>query len=145
MVEKKKLAFRAIAVAAAIDSEGHVVASHIVDGAINIEHFCTFLDKVGHIYQRKKTYMLVDNLNVHHSKLVQNRASHWNIELLFNGTYSSTFNPIERLWAWAKRRFQAKCVESAPYHRQERMRQLVTEVVHADYSAGLKKHISTCL
>ena len=38
------------------------------------------------------------------------------IELVFNGTYSSEYNPIERLWAWAKKRFVRACVEDAPYH-----------------------------
>ena len=38
------------------------------------------------------------------------------IELVFNGTYSSNFMPIERLWGWAKHQFTRACAQDAPYH-----------------------------
>ena len=45
-VEKKKLAFKAVAVAGATDINGNVIALHTVDGAITTESFLDFLDKV---------------------------------------------------------------------------------------------------
>ena len=42
--------------------------------------------------------------------------------LLFNGIYSSTFNPIERLWAWTKHSFSKRCIGDVPFHLQHRMR-----------------------
>lgn len=145
MLEKKKLAFKAIAVAAAIDTEGNVVAAHIVDGAINGDEFLIFLDKVAAHTNRRKTIMLLDNLKIHHMYCVKRKADRMRLELLFNGTYSSTFNPIERLWAWAKQRFQKRCVDDAPYHNQAHMRRLVENLVRQDYSHGLKQHIQSCL
>jgi len=49
--------------------------------------------------------MLVDNLGVHRTEKVKAKAKECRIEMVFNGSYSSTFNPIERLWAWSKARF----------------------------------------
>jgi len=89
--------------------------------------------------------MLVDNLGVHRTERVRARAKECRIEMVFNGSYSSTFNPIERLWAWSKARFQKRCIDNAPYHLQHRMRALVEEVVMQDYSVGLRKRIATCV
>ena len=46
MVRKKTLAFKAIAVVAAINQLGRVIAQHVIDGAIERNSFCDFLDKV---------------------------------------------------------------------------------------------------
>ena len=125
VITKKKLSFKAIAVSAAIDSKGTVIAHRIVDGAIDIQQFLLFLDSVARVTRRRKVLMLVDNLNVHRANAVKDKARRLNIELFYNGIYSSTFNPIERLWAWAKLNFQRSCVKNAPYHLQHRMRGLV--------------------
>ena len=49
--------------------------------------------------------MLVDNLGVHRTERVKAKAKECRVEMVFNVSYSSTFNPIERLWAWSKARF----------------------------------------
>ena len=56
-------------------------------------------------------------------------AKKYQITLLFNGIYSSTFNPIERLWAWTKQRFTKRCIGDVPFHLQHRMRELVEEII----------------
>ena len=61
-----------------------------------------FLKQVARKMNYRKTYMLVDNLPVHRTDNVKAQAKRSKVELIFNGTYSSEFNPIERLWAWAK-------------------------------------------
>ena len=65
---------------------------------------------------RKKAVLFLDNLQVHHTNAVKKLAQRLSIELVFNGTYSSEFMPIERLWAWAKHRFIRICADNAPYH-----------------------------
>ena len=45
-IEKKKLGFKAIAVAAAIDTEGNIVACHTVDHSIDRYSFIDFLKRV---------------------------------------------------------------------------------------------------
>ena len=88
---------------------GEMAALHVIDGAIDIGSFITFLEKVAKYLDGRRACMLVDNLAVHHSKAVKEKALNLNIELVFNGIYSSEFNPIERLWAWSKARFTKRC------------------------------------
>ena len=89
--------------------------------------------------------MLVDNLSVHYTDVVTSEAKRRKIELIYNGTYSSEFNPIERLWAWSKQRFTKRCIDGGPYHLQHRMRELVEEHITFDFSKGMSKRIQTCL
>ena len=113
---KKKIGFKAIAVAAAINRQGEVVAYHIQDHSIDTQAFMEFLRRMKEYIGRKKAVLLLDNLGVHRTKDATKLAKTLGIELVFNGTYSSEYNPIERLWAWAKKRFVQACVEDAPYH-----------------------------
>ena len=145
LLKKQKLAFKAIAVAGAIDNEGRLIAKWIVDGAIDGDEFKRFLDQL-HLHTRgTRCKLLVDNLSVHRKLCVRRHAERLHIELLYNATYSSTFNPIERLWAWSKQRFSKRCVGGAPYHNQAAMRRIVAEILEQDYSIGLRKHIRSCL
>ena len=145
LIKKQKIGFKAVAVAAAIDVQGRVVAKHIVDGAIDGDSFMVFLDQM-HLHTRgARCKLLVDNLSVHRKPCVKRHAEKLHIELLYNATYSSTYNPIERIWAWSKQRFTKICVAGAPYHNQARMRRIVAEILEQDYSSGLRKHIASCL
>ena len=81
---------------------GQVVALHIIDGAIDTAAFIQFLGKVSAYLKGRKCGMFVDNLAVHHTHAVRDCAEKNKIQLVFNGIYSSEFNPIERLWAWSK-------------------------------------------
>ena len=85
---------------------GKVVAYYSQEKSIDSDAFVEFLKVVGKKMNRRKTYILVDNLRVHRTADVMAQAKKSRIYLIFNGTYSSEYNPIERLWAWAKHRFQ---------------------------------------
>ena len=113
---RKKVGFKAIAVAAACNTKGEVVAWHIQDHSIDADAFMMFLRRLKEHIGRKKAVLLVDNLGVHRTNAVKNLARKLGIELVFNGTYSSEYMPIERLWAWAKHHFTRYCAEEAPYH-----------------------------
>ena len=115
MVKKKKFSFKAIAVCAAIDMDGHVVAENIVDKAIDQNEFAHFLCRVRDYYRGAPVLMLVDNLSVHYTAVAKQTAKECNIELCFNGTYSSSYNPIERLWSFSKRAMQKECIRAARY------------------------------
>ena len=145
LIPRKKLGFKAIAVAAAINMDGNLVALHVVDHSINAYSFAEFLGKVGKYLKRRKAKMLVDNLGVHHTYIAKSAAKKAGVQLVYNGIYSSEFNPIERLWAWSKARFTKRCFENVPFHLQHRMRALVTDVLNEDYSIGLRKRIDTCI
>ena len=113
---KKKIGFKAIAVAAAIDSDGHVVAHLMRERSIDTSVFLDFLHRLKDHIGRRRAVLLLDNLGVHRTKAVQKLAPKLGIELLFNGTYSSNYMPIERLWGWAKHHFTRACAQDAPYH-----------------------------
>ena len=110
-IKKKKLHFGAIAVVAATDLHGKVVAALQRDKSIDAESFQEFLRLVARRMRRRKCYMMVDNLGVHRTQDVKKQAKRSNVELIFNGTYSSEYNPIERLWAWSKRHFSYLCID----------------------------------
>jgi transposase len=68
----------------------------IVDGTVNIERFIDFLKGLIK-YSRRKIFLIVDNLKVHHGKLVtewleKNKAK---IEVFFLPAYSPDLNPDE--------------------------------------------------
>ena len=113
---KKKVGFKAIAVAAAIDSSGRVVAHLTRERSIDSTTFMEFLHLLKDHLGRRRGVLFLDNLRVHRTKAVQKLAPKLGIELVFNGTYSSNFMPIERLWAWAKHHFTRACAQDAPYH-----------------------------
>ena len=104
-MRKKKLGFKAIAVVAAINPQGRVVAQLVRDGAIEWNSFCDFLDRVHEYTQGAKSLLMLDNLGVHYKTEVRAKARSCNVEFCFNGTYSSKYMPIERLWSWSKSRF----------------------------------------
>lgn len=57
-----------------------------------------------------KIYLALDNLRVHYTAEVTEYASTHNIRLIYLPPYSSEFNPIELLWAFAKRKFRQEIV-----------------------------------
>jgi len=70
----------------------------IVDGAVNIEHFMDFLKRLIR-YRRRKIFLILDNLKVHHAKVVtawvaENSSR---IELVYLPAYSPDLNPDEHL------------------------------------------------
>jgi transposase len=70
----------------------------IVDGTVNIERFIEYLKSLIK-YSRRKIFLIVDNLKVHHGKLVQKwveKHKH-RIELFFLPAYSPDLNPDEHL------------------------------------------------
>lgn len=101
---QKQIGFRAIALVAAIDRNGAVVEAQLEDSSIRKEHFVAFLDKLKH--HEEDTYVFLDNLSVHRSKVVKDFAAANRIKLIYNAAYSSEYNPIERLFAVCKHKFR---------------------------------------
>ena len=50
-------------------------------------------------------YIFLDNLPAHHNKEVKETAEKLGLELIYNASYYSEVNPIERLWCYSKREF----------------------------------------
>jgi len=71
----------------------------LYDESINIERFIDFLEKVIKSNNDKKVFMIVDNLRVHHAKLVKawEEKHKDKIKLFYLPPYSPEFNPDEYL------------------------------------------------
>ena len=91
--------------------------------------------------KKQKTYIFLENLQVHHTHLVKDNAVKNNQVLIFNASYSSHWNPIERLWAVAKRQFIKDCVTDADFRMQEEVKALVKKSILEASSETLEKHV----
>ena len=99
-----------MAVVGAVDLQGNVLALHTDDRSIKVPQFKEFLEKLRTNCTATPTYVLLDNLNVHHNKEVKELAKSLGFELIFNAAYYSHVNVIERLWCYSKRAFQRKII-----------------------------------
>ena len=144
-VPKEKLGFQAIAVVAAIDMKGRVVTMVVKEKSINIGSFIEFLIKLGKRMDGRKTYVLVDNLNIHYNQAVIQKAREHNLVLIYNATYSSHLNPIERLWALSKRQFIKDCVTDANFANQAEVEAFVSKCILTANRETLEKHVFVCL
>ena len=70
---------------------------------------------------QERIFLFLDNLRLHQTYYVMTEAAKLNIEIVFNGTYSSEYMPVEILWGYAKRLFSNACVQGASYEDQNRM------------------------
>ena len=89
-IENKRLAFKAIPFVAATDCWGKIKAYVFGSKAIQWYDFNEFITKLRMgIDIRKKIFLVVDNLPMHHSKIVKDHAESKRVELVFNASYSS--------------------------------------------------------
>ena len=114
-IDKKVAGFAAIAVVAAINSQGEVVAVHMTERSIKVDHFKTFLRKLFKIYKGAPFHVYLDNLGVHRNSTVRDLCDDNNCNLLFAPTYSSYLNAVERLWLFAKRPWRSRCLLECDY------------------------------
>jgi len=79
----------------AITNRGEI-AFQIVEGTINAERFIEFLERLI-ASAASKVFLIVDNLRVHHAKLVQARVEPrlTQIELFYLPPYAPESNPDE--------------------------------------------------
>ncbi len=63
---------------------------------------------------------------------------------MFNAPYSSEYNPVERLWCYAKYNFKKKMVAVSDYKNQVKIQRIVTESVREVNSDSLRKHVLRC-
>ena len=66
-------------------------------------------------------------------------------EFIFNAAYSSVYNPIERLWAIAKRQLALDFITEANYKDKEQIKALVVKSILQASESTLTKHVFACL
>ncbi len=105
IVEKKSIHFPVVACVGAIDEIGRLLQFSTFEKSVDRVKFIEFLEALKHKVDLRGATMFLDNLNVHHSNDVKRWAQREGLHLLFNAPYSCRFNPIETLWAFAKKPF----------------------------------------
>ena len=119
---RNKISFEAVAVCGAMTMDGKMAHAKLVPNALDQFDFADFITelrkKQGH---HKRLFILVDNLGIHKTKFVKEMCAKRNVELIFNGAYSSPFNPVERYWAFAKRIFSKNCLTATDFKNKEKV------------------------
>ena len=91
--------------------------------------------------KKQKTYIFIDNLQLHYTHVVKDNAVNNNQVLIFNSSYYSHLNPIEPLWEVSKRQFIKDCVTDADFRLQEEVKALVKKSILEASSETLEKHV----
>ena len=135
-----------MAVVAAINIKGQVVALHAKESSICTENFIVFLNQMRRHRNSRKTYVFLDNLSFHHSRVVLERSRKNKQEFILNVAYSSVYNPIVRLWAIAKRQFAWDLITEANYKdKEQHIKALVMKSILQASESMLEKHVFACL
>lgn len=69
-IDKEKIGFKCIAVVAAIDLQGRVVACLQRDMSIKTDDFVDFLKALRTRMFKRKTFVFLDNLRIHHTHII---------------------------------------------------------------------------
>ena len=77
--------------------------------------------------------------------MVLERARKNKQEFIFNATYSSVYNPIERLWAIAKRQFARDLITEANYKDKKQIKALVMKRIVEASDRTLQRLVFACL
>jgi hypothetical protein len=78
-VMKNKLSFVCIAVVAAIDIRGKIIALEIVDNIIALKEFRKLMNAIARERKPGAAYVYCDNLGLHHSYQVKKKAEQKNL------------------------------------------------------------------
>jgi len=81
-----------------------LVHYHVIDESNNANHFKDFLIGLKEKCNGRRVLLTLDNLKIHYAKKL-NYLYTKGFKVLFLPTYSSTLNPIERLWSILKRKW----------------------------------------
>ena len=71
----------------------------------------------------------MDNLTVHHSKLVQSFIKEHHIECIFNVPYSPEYNPIELVFNLLKQSFKKLRLEAISKNKKRGFKNLVKDAI----------------
>jgi transposase len=135
-----------VAVVAAVDLNGDVLGVTLNPKSISFDSFKQFLKKLTLHTKRRKTFLFLDNLRLHHSNEIKTVAKARGMHLLFNASYSPVYNGgVEGLWAYAKRVFSRHCITNANFEDQVMIEELVRQSISAVPAVYLRKRIARAM
>lgn len=117
---------------AGIDSVAGLRHYYIFEGSNNTERFLRFLSRMVENFEGLRGAIVLDNLSIHKTKRVRDVIdTRNNLELVFLPPYTSSLNPIEKLWLVAKGKWRRHLVEKADeFFTGERMVLDIEEILN---------------
>ena len=76
--------------------------------SVNIPKFKVYLDELRRRYFYDDICLYIDNLSVHKSKEITSRMDELSIAYVFSPIYSPDYNPVEYVFAMAKREIKER-------------------------------------
>ena len=116
---------------AAIDCSGKLHGLTLADKSIKAREFFKFIDSCNETNGEVPTTMFLDNLRMHHQKIVKAKAESHCISMRYNAAYSPEFNPIEGLWSYAKNRFNRHMINEQNFKDRVLLYRLVRESIES--------------
>ena len=74
--------------------------------------------------------LVMDNLSFHVSKETKEFCFANQIEIVYNGIYSSQYMPIERLWMFAKLYWRKEVVNISDFNNKTALRSRIEACIH---------------
>lgn len=124
--------------------QGKVQAIHTTTKSIKTADLLEFVD----IIIRVKTgpvWLLIDNLPLHAVDAFTDKCAAHDIFLVRNGTYSSEFQPIERLWKHAKCRWRKEMLGRRDWSKERPLQTLVKQCCLTVHKAWMRRYWQVCL
>ncbi len=118
-----------IALVAAVSRENGIESANLFERSVNSQKFIQFLEDLVQGYQPEQLVVFMDNLTVHHSKLVQQFMKDRNIGVLFNVPYSPEYNPIELVFNLIKQSFKKHRLEAISQGKKKGFQSLIRTAI----------------
>jgi transposase len=133
------------AVVGAISAQRGLIATTYRARSIKQDDFIEFLAELRSLSSDRQLHVVLDNCAVHHAKRVVAFAAEMKIELIYLRPYSPEHNPIELVWAQAKREYKKLLLEaylsklSKPIYLRELVAPALLKVTKANITGFVEK------
>jgi len=121
-----------VAVLAAVSNKRGLIHFLCRHKSIKSEDYCHFLDDLKLMSGDRQLNVLLDNCQVHKSKVSRRQANELGINLIWNVPYCPQFNGIELYWAIIKQKFKKKTLAILTgIERETMIRKTVVPIMRA--------------
>ena len=105
-MDYKQFKSQATAVIAGISRQRGMEIFSIFPKSVNIKKFLVFMEDLRRQRWADDIAIFLDQLSVHRSLIVRDRADELGIPIVFNASYSPDFMPIENVFSQVKHHFR---------------------------------------
>lgn len=140
-IEQRQTTMTPIAVVAAISASRGVELVSQFDHSVDKYKFESCLVQLRERNPNKKICVFLDNLAVHKSKVVTDRAAKLQIPMIFNCPYFPEGNPIELVFAQSKREYKKSKLQKIVMNKKLYQKVLIKN----SFSNASKEFINKCI